>query len=161
MTVQQYSCETGKAGYWQLSESTRKSNLLQMLLFTKAALSPQLFNKEPDCWFSWGLNQQPLAQCTGTYPIELTRQLEVMSLSIFPISLVAVALSLPILTYTEHLTLLSLFSSASYWSCTECVQYYILLNKRWMPMAFYTTTYLWKVAPLYPWGTPPFLKKFQ
>ena len=128
MTVQQYSCETGKAGYWQLSESTRKSNLLQMLLFTKAALSPQLFNKEPECWFSWGLNQQPLAQCTGTYPIELTRQLEVMSLSIFPISLVAVALSLPILMYTEHLTLLSLFSSASYWSCTECLQYYILIK---------------------------------
>ena len=32
MTVQQYSCETGQAGYWQLSESTRKSNFLQMLL---------------------------------------------------------------------------------------------------------------------------------
>ena len=88
---------------------------LQMLLFTKAALYPQLFNKEPESWFSWGLNQQPLAQHTGTYPIELARQLEVISLSIFPISLVAVALSLPILMYTEHLTLLaSLFSSALY-----------------------------------------------
>ena len=111
-----------------ISESTRKSNLLKMLLFTKAALSLQLFNKEPECWFSWGLNQQPLAQHTGTYPIELTRQLEVMSLSIFQISLVAVALSLPILMYTEHLTLESLFSSALYWSCPECVQYYILIK---------------------------------
>ena len=77
----------------------RKSNLLQMLL-KKAALSPQLF-KEPECWFSWGLNQQPLAQHTTAYPIELTRQLEVMSLSIFPISLVAVA-------FSTHLNILNI-----------------------------------------------------
>ena len=89
MTVQWYSCDTGQAVYWQLSERTRKSNLLQMLLFTKAALYPQLF-KEPECWFSWGLNQQPLAQHTRAYPIELSGQLEVMSLSVLPISLVAV-----------------------------------------------------------------------
>ena len=69
MSVQQYSCETGQAGYRQLSENTRKSNLLQlMLLFTKAALYPQLF-KEPEGCFSWGLNQQPLPQ--HTCPIEL------------------------------------------------------------------------------------------
>ena len=90
MSVQQYSCETGQAGYRQLSENTRKSNLLQlMLLFTKAALYPQLF-KEPECWFSWGLNRQPLPPHTSANPIELIGQLEVMSLSILPISLVAV-----------------------------------------------------------------------
>ena len=60
-----------------------------MLLFTKAALYPQLF-KEPECWFSWGLNRQPLPQHISTNPIELIGQLEVISLSILPISLVAV-----------------------------------------------------------------------
>ena len=60
-----------------------------MLLFTKAALYPLLF-REPECWFSWGLNRQPLPQHTNANPIELIGQLEVMSLSILPISLVAV-----------------------------------------------------------------------
>lgn len=101
MSVQQYSCETGQAGYRQLSENTRKSNLLQlMLLFTKAALYPQLF-KEPEGWFSWGLNQQPLPQ--HTCPIELMGQLEVMSLSILPISLVAVGSS-----FITHLNILNI-----------------------------------------------------
>ena len=151
MSVQQYSCETGQAGYWLLSENTRKSKLLQMLLFTKAALYPLLF-RELECWFSWGLNRQPLPQHTRANPIELIGQLEVMSLSILPISLVAVGS--PFITY---LNILNIRLCCHYFQvCTI-----LYTNKRWMPVAFYTTTYLWKVAPLYPWGTPPFLKKIS
>ena len=29
---------------------------------------------DSECWSGWGLNLQPLAQQTGTYPIELTGQ---------------------------------------------------------------------------------------
>ena len=157
----QYSCETGQTGYWQLSENTRKSNLLQMLLFTKDALYPLLF-RELECWFSWGLNRQPLPQHTTANPIELIGQLEVMSLSILPISLDAVelaALSLPILIFWTFDFVVIIFICIlliMHWVCTI-----LYTNKRWMAMAFYTTTYLWKVAPLYPWGTPPFLKKIS
>ena len=156
----QYSCETGQTGYWQLSENTRKSNFLQMLLFTKAALYPQLF-KEPECWFSWGLNRQPLPQHTSTNPIELIGQLEVMSLYQyfqFPLLLLA-ALSLPILIFWTFDFVVIIFIYLlliMHWVCTI-----LYTNKRWMAMAFYTTKYLWKVAPLYPWGTPPFLKKIS
>lgn len=160
MSVEQYSCETGQAGYRQLSENTRKSNLLQlMLLFTKAALYPQLF-KEPEGWFSWGLNQQPLPQ--HTCPIELMGQLEVMSLSILPISLVAVGSS-----FITHLNILNIWLCCHYFHLPftdQALSMYnnlLYTNKRRMPMAFYTTTYLWKVAPLYPWGTPLFLKKIS
>ena len=79
-----------------------------MLLFTKAALYPQLF-KEPECWFSWGLNRQPLPQHTSTNPIELIGQLEVMSLSILPISLVAVGS--PFIT---HLNILNIWLCCHY-----------------------------------------------
>ena len=40
-------------------------------VFTKTALSPQLF-KDPECWSSRDLNQQPPARQTGAYPTELT-----------------------------------------------------------------------------------------
>ena len=59
----------GAYGLSSLSEKTRKSNRLQMLLQT--ALSPQLF-KDPAFWSCWGLNLRPPAQPTGAYPIELT-----------------------------------------------------------------------------------------
>ena len=130
-----------------------------MLLFTKAALYPQLF-RELECWFSWGLNRKPLPQHTSANPIELIGQLEVMSLSILPISLVAVGS--PFIT---HLNILNIWLCCHYFICLLLIMHWVCTilytNKRWMPMAFYTTTYLWKVAPLYPWGTPPFLKKIS
>ena len=67
-----YMCKglwDGAYGLSSLSEKTRKSNRLQMLLQT--ALSPQLF-KDPEFWSCWGLNLRPPAQPTGAYPIELT-----------------------------------------------------------------------------------------
>ena len=69
-----YMCKglwDGAYGLSSLSEKTRKSNRLQMLLQTKAALSPQLF-KDPECWSGRGLNLRHPAQQTGAYPIELT-----------------------------------------------------------------------------------------
>ena len=58
-------------GLLSLSEKTRRSNRLQMLL-QKAAFSPPLF-KNPECWSGRGLNpRRPHAQQTGAYPIELT-----------------------------------------------------------------------------------------
>ena len=53
----------GAHGLSSLSEKTRKSNRLQMLL-QKAALSSQLF-KDRVCWSGRGLNLQPAAQQTG------------------------------------------------------------------------------------------------
>ena len=60
----------GAYGLSSLSEKTRKSNRLQNV-FTKAALSPQLF-KDPECWSGRDLNQRPPARQTGAYPTELT-----------------------------------------------------------------------------------------
>jgi len=40
-------------------------------VFTKAALSPQLF-KDPECWSGRDLNQRPPARQTGAYPTALT-----------------------------------------------------------------------------------------
>ena len=160
MSVQQYSCETGQAGYWQLSESTRKSNLLQMLLFTKAALILSYLKNlsvgSAGVWTGSLFHSTPaliqLSLELGSWKSCLCQYFQ------FPL-LLSAALSLPILIFWTFDFVVIIFICLlliMHWVCTI-----LYTNKRWMPVAFYTTTYLWKVAPLYPWGTPPFLKKIS
>ena len=51
----------------------RRQESLTLDLFTKAALSSQLF-KDPECWSDRGLNQWPPTQQTRAYSIELIGQ---------------------------------------------------------------------------------------
>ena len=67
-------------GLSALSEKTRKSNRLLMLLQRQHLLLMQLF-KDPECWSGRGLNLRPPAQQTGANPIEVTgRQYSVFNL---------------------------------------------------------------------------------
>ena len=123
-------------------------------------LCPQLF-KEPECWFSWGLNQQPLAQHTGLHLSNRANQAAGSHVSVnisnFPRCCCPFITHLNVYWTFDFVVIIFICLILSmHWVCAI-----LYTNKKWMPIAFYTTTYLWKVAPLYPWGTPPFLKKFQ
>ena len=72
-----YMCKglwDGAYGLSSLSEKTRKSNRLEMLLRRQHFLR-SYFTEHPECWSSWGLNLRPPAQQTGAYPIELTARM--------------------------------------------------------------------------------------
>ena len=55
----------GTHGLSSLSENIRKSNHLQKSLQKGSTFS---LVEEPKCWCGWGLNQQPPARQTNTFP---------------------------------------------------------------------------------------------